>query len=106
MRLKALEAAGTEIADFVNTADETIVDRVENIRPRLTDISYAAIEFDAALALGAVKARTGLDFKDLHVIDEDIVKEMIANSEAMKPAGDLISAVVNPHHPIAKACNK
>lgn len=99
-KLEGLETTGKMIADAVNAQGYTLVERVENVYPRFTEIAYESISFGASLALGVVQASTGQDYRHLNVDD------MIRNFEAMEPAGRIISEVSSPHYPILKSCSK
>lgn len=95
-----------KIARAVNAQGYTLVERVNNVHPRLAEIAHEGISFGASLVLGAIQASTGQDFRHLNVVEEGIIDAMVENADAMELAGKIISDVSSYHYPILKACGK
>lgn len=91
VRLEALQVAGNEIADAVNAEGDSVVERIENIIPRVHEVALHGIRHGAALALAAAQAHTGRNLDGLDVESPTIADAMEENSDGFVAVADAIA---------------
>ena len=102
MRLEALQVTGNKIADAVNAEGDSVVERIENILPRVHEVALHGILQGAALALAAAQAHIGRNMDGLDVESSAITDAMEENSDNFAAVADAIADVSSSAHVIDK----